>query len=300
MVEFLPRGFIYRFFIKDKYDIEIACGDTHPTRVIGGSPNKDSVKISWTHMDVIERGYNGFGMKSEKGRHKHYQNYDYIVNVSEECKDKFIQKFGFEDKALVIHNPVPTEDVIKKSLLPCDITLSKNEFNVVLIGRMTPQKGFDRLLEAQKRLVCEGIKQHIYIIGDGMDRGDLEKYIEENNLSDSVTLLGFLENPYNVLKQADLFLVASRDESFCLVLAEAMILGIPVMSTRCTGPTELLENGKNGLLVDNNTDAIYEGLKKIRTDNDVYENLKVLAKNNVSKFNFKEQMAKIEELFDRE
>ena len=77
---------------------------------------------------------------------------------------------------------------------------------------------------------------------------------------------GFKKNPYKYLKKADCFVCSSRSEGFSLVIAEAMMLGIPVISTYCSGPNELLEEGKYGLLVDNNEEDLYRGIKSIIED----------------------------------
>ena len=72
--------------------------------------------------------------------------------------------------------------------------------------------------------------------------------------------MGFLKNPYALMKNMDLFVCSSRAEGYSLVIAEALVLGLPVISTDCAGPNELLDNGKYGILVDNNESALYNGI----------------------------------------
>ena len=81
-----------------------------------------------------------------------------------------------------------------------------------------------------------------------------------------VSLPGFSTNPYSEMKESDIFVCSSRAEGFSLVIAEAMALGIPVVSTYCSGPNELLEEGKYGMLVENSECGLYLGLKDALTN----------------------------------
>ena len=298
-VEYLPGRWIHKYFIRDKYDVEIACGDNHPSRIINCSPNKSSKKIAWIHMDVIERGYRGHGVKTTFGRKRFYKNFDKIVNVSKDCEKQFIKKFGDDLPTSVIYNPVDVDNIRKKAIEVPDIFLPEDAFNIVCMGRFTDQKGFDRLVDAYSQIKDKISRNvHITIIGDGFMRDDIQNMIDTNALSEVIELVGYHNNPYPILNQADLFLLASRDESFALVVAEAMVLGVPVMSTRCTGPVELLRDGEAGLLVENSTEGIREGLLKVLTDEEYYAEMKSTAEKNRDNFDIGKTMKDIEELLD--
>ena len=298
-VTFAPGKLVYKTFIKEKYDVEIACGDDIPSRVVNHSPNADSKKIAWIHMDVQERGYQGHEIKTEKGRSLFYKNFDHIVNVSFECERKFKEKFGDNLPTCVIYNPVPAKEIRQKADEKPALKLPEDRFNVVCMGRFTPQKGFDRMLEAVNELVKKGIRGfYVTVLGDGNDRGMLEEKIREYDLCEYVSMPGYFDNPYAVIKQANLFALTSRDESFSLAVAEAMVLGVPVMSTRCTGPVELLKDGEAGCLVDNSTEGILEGLTKILTDDEYYYDMVAKAKANADCFNIDDQINLVEALLD--
>lgn len=299
-VEYFPARMVYRTFIHEKYDVEIACGDGMPSRIINGSPNKKSKKIAWIHMDVEERGYNGLGMYTKLGRKRFYNNFDKIVNVSYECERKFRNKFGSDLPTCTIYNIVDAENIVKRSLEESAVELEKGKQNIVCIGRLTYQKGFDRLIDAfgQIRERVSG-ETHITIIGSGEDETLLRELIRAKHLENQVKLIGYLENPYPVLKQADWFVLSSRDESFALVVAEAMVLGVPVMSTRCTGPVELLQDGKAGLLVENSTEGIRDGLLQILTDDSIRIGMTQIVQKNKNRFRIDSQIEKIEELLDK-
>lgn len=300
-VTWFPGRLVYRSFIRDKYDVEIACGDDIPSRVINHSNNSASKKISWIHMDVQERGYQGYEIRTEKGRRAFYRNFDKIVNVSCECERKFREKFGTNLPTCVIYNPVPSQEILEKSTQVPKHILPEGKFNIVCMGRFTPQKGFDRLLEVLRTLQQKRIHgYHVTILGDGYERPMLEGRIKEYGLESMVTLAGYMDNPYAIIRQADLFALPSRDESFSLAVAEAMVLGIPVMSTRCTGPVELLKDGEAGLLVENSTQGILFGLERILTDREFYLDLKERARKSTGHFDIFMQMALIEALLDEE
>ena len=292
----LPKQILYSLYIKEKYDVEIAAGDGIPSRIISGSTNKKSKKVSWIHMDVLERGSQLRELSSKKRANKFYKPFDLIACVSNDCKNSFISKFGFENKVEVIYNPVPDSDIKKLSEEDVELKFDKSVMNIISVGRIVEQKGYDRLLEAHKRLVDENINYHIYIIGDGDKQNELEDYISKNKLSNSVTLLGFKSNPYKYIKNCDLFIVSSRDEAFSIVLVESIVLNIPVISTKCSGPNELLNNGEFGLLVDNSMEGIYTGLKEMIINKELYWYYKNKVKERSKDFDFNNALHKFENI----
>lgn len=106
------------------------------------------------------------------------------------------------------------------------------------------------------------------ILGEGTEWKELLRYKEQNELQDYVELMGFKKNPYPYIANSDLFVCSSRSEGYSLVIAESLVLGIPVLSTYCSGPNELLDEGRYGKLVknDNNGSGLYEGLKQLLND----------------------------------
>lgn len=116
----------------------------------------------------------------------------------------------------------------------------------------------------------EDLKYDLIIVGDGPDREKLTKYINDNNLNNSVYLLGSKSNPYKYIKNSDLFVCSSRWEGFSTVISEAVILEKPVITTRVSGTEELFLNNKYGLITENNEESLYEGLKNIITNKELY------------------------------
>lgn len=122
--------------------------------------------------------------------------------------------------------------------------------NVVAMGRLVEQKGFDMLLEAFARCADQLPDWHLTILGDGPLRGALNAQVAQLGLTGRVTLPGNVAPPFSVLKAADLFVFSSRYEAFGMALAEAMACGLPVLSFDCpSGPADIVREDIDGYLV---------------------------------------------------
>jgi glycosyltransferase involved in cell wall biosynthesis len=152
------------------------------------------------------------------------------------------------------------EESIHQEDLPANVPL------IVACGRLTDQKGFPYLIDALAQ-VRQVIPVHLWIIGEGKQRGMLEKQIQQLGLNDCVRLLGFQSNPYKYMAAADIFVLSSLYEGFGNVIVEAMACGTPVIATDCPyGPGEIIENGVNGILVPPaNVEAIAEAVIRLLT-----------------------------------
>lgn len=266
----LPRKLVYRMFVHRKYDVEIACGDAFAARLVGGSTNKKSKKILWEHMDVTKDISTATYFNEEEIK-EFFQPFDKVVGVSKDCEEKFIEKYGFGDRTMYIYNPIDVEDILSKVEQFEVGEYQKEGINVVAIGRFMPQKAFERLVHVAHNLLDEGTDFNLYIIGEGPEEKKVRALINKYGIQDSVKLLGFKENPYPYIKNADLLVCSSIHESYCLVVAESLVIGTPVLSTMCTGPRELLDNGKYGILVENSEDGLYKGMKELLNDSEKLE-----------------------------
>lgn len=262
----LPMWLVYKLFVPKGFDVEIAFVEGYVTKLLSAS-NEKSSKIAWVHIDLLKNPWtqNIKVYRSVSEERYCYTKFDKIVCVSDTVKDNFVKKFGLQN-VMRIYNPIDKDEILEKAKIHCEYPQSESCFKLITIGRLVPQKGYDRLLRVMKKIKEDGLKCNLLILGDGEMRVQLSNYIKKNNLSDSVILGGFKKNPYKYLRKADCFVCSSRSEGFSLVIAEAMMLGIPVISTYCSGPNELLEDGKYGLLVDNNEEDLYRGIKSIIED----------------------------------
>lgn len=285
----------YPFLIKKlknkNYDIEIAFLEGYSTVLVANRKN-NSKKIAWVHTDLLN--HRVINKKLEK---KSYEKMDKVICVSEDSKKSLLKLYPkLENKIQVIHNPINQNDILEKSNEK--LNFNKKKLNIVAIGRLTKIKGYDILLQAHNRLIKEGLNYTLMILGEGEERKNLEKYIKENNLENNTELLGFKENPYPYLKEADIFVSSSRYEGYPLVLCEAICLGKPIIATKCTGPKEILENEKYGLMAEvENVDDLAEKIKKLVSNEELRRKYSELSKERAKIFNIKKTLEEIESLF---
>lgn len=251
----------YRLFVRGKYDTEVAFIEGYSTRIVSGSTNKNSKKIAWVHIDLQNNHWTDIAFRSKEEEYECYHRFDVVVGVSQTVKAVNDNLFPKVKSSIYIYNPVPADKIKSLAALPTIYSVEWDCFVFVACGRIEKQKGFDRLIDVAKELLYEGYKFKIVIIGKGTEKHILEKRIKEKELDGCIDLVGYQMNPFPLLKHADCFVCSSRAEGFSLVVLEAMILGLPIVSTDCAGPNELIGNSEYGLLVDNSVDGIYNGMK---------------------------------------
>ena len=264
-------GLTYRLHIRDDYDLEVAYLECGATKVIAGSTNQKAKKIAWVHCDLELKipDPTAFAKKAAGW----YRKFDRVVCVSQNVKESFDRLFGIPEKTKVLYNTVDDASIREKAEAEPQVRPDRKEqrLTVVTLGRLTPQKGYDRLVRIHKRLIEEGLRCNLWILGDGEDRPVLEAYIADNGLSDSVKLFGFCANPYPFLKAADLLVCSSRYEGYSTFVTEGLILGKPVVTTDCTGMRELLGNSEYGLITENSEEALLKGMRQLLRDDALRE-----------------------------
>ena len=297
MIKDFPK-YLYKKNIKEKYDIEISFLEGKVAKIIANSPNPNSKKIAWIHTD-IENICRMNIFKSLQEEIDCYNKFDKIVCVSSDVKDHFIHKTGITENIIIQTNPINSEEIIEKSKEKITKKLKRDGLVLCAVGRLAYEKGFDRLLKIHKKLLKENIKNTIWIVGEGVERKHLEKYISGNNLEDTVELIGYTSNPYKYIKNADIFVCSSRVEGLSSVVIEATILEKPIVTTMCSGMTDILgEDNDNAMIVSNNTDDLYLGIKKMITDNELRRKYENNIKNISNEFNINHVIKNIENLLD--
>ncbi|WP_223558132.1 glycosyltransferase [Chryseobacterium lathyri] len=258
---------LYRFILKNKkYDVEIAA--IHGMyRELLSSPQKDSKKIIWIQNDI-------FNLKEyTPDVIRQLFRFDRILVISNKLKEEMqkVAKTDMEKQAVIkIYNPIDKDDTLNKANTAIDdYPFSSSLPTFITIGTVYPQKGYDRLLEVHKKLIDEGLKHQIIIIGDGFDFENIQTKLNQLGLQETVKMLGFRSNPYPYLKRADFYVMSSRHEGFPTIIAEALILNKPIVSTDVSGIKDLLQEGKLGVIIPNSEDGIYEGMKKLLTNHEL-------------------------------
>lgn len=182
-----------------------------------------------------------------------YPKADGIITVSSGVKADLCETFGLPpSRVRVIFNPVMVEHQgganAESSLHPW-LDETRRVPLILAIGRLEPQKDFTTLVRAFSRL--RGDRPcRLMILGEGSRRTELESLARELEVADDVALTGQVNSALPYLRSASLFVLSSQWEGFGIVLAEALAMGVPVVATDCpSGPAEILENGRYGLLV---------------------------------------------------
>ena len=168
-------------------------------------------------------------------------------------------------------NPIDCDEILSKSEMPCDIEFDKNKLNVVILGRLSSEKGISRVLKAvSSGAFCGCRDYHLYVIGGGDNLEKIRSRLVELKINDRVTMLGSKANPFPYLKQADLLICPSRYESFGLVMIEAMLLKVPVITTATSGGRYVTQDGRYAVCVENNDGALCEAVREYLSNPDSY------------------------------
>ena len=215
---------------------------------------------------------------------------DKVMVNSKQFKRDLKKEFNVD--AICIYNPLNTDEIIKKSKVKVlSIFKSKKKLKILNIGRFTEQKDQLTFLKSLKYL-NQNLDYEAVLIGRGILKTKLNKYVKENNLIDKVKIMNFVDNPYNLIKQTDIFILSSRFEGLPNVLLESLVLKKFIISSDCpTGPKEILLNGKGGLLfkTGNYKDLTKKILYYSKNKNKCAKLLKVAVKN-LNRFDYKKNL----------
>lgn len=237
---------VRKHFKKNKYDVIV--GQAYPNMIL-----LYLAGVSLKNVVAAEHVYYGYyGSLLQKLRLHIYKKCSKVVVLTskdKECYDKFFPS----EHTCVIPNPVVLTETYTSPL---------DSKTIVAIGRIQYQKGFDTLVDVFNRVHEKYPDWIVKIYGDGNLRKELEQQISNSGLNGVVNLMGRTNEIYKKLREAAFFVLSSRFEGFSMVLVEAQSQGVPAVSFDCpNGPSDIIENGVNGILVENqNKDALYDGI----------------------------------------
>ena len=234
---------------------------------------KLNTKIAWIHNDISKVYGSGIKAKIKKWVDgKLYKKYDKLVFVSKENQKDFNKEYKWanESNEEVIRNYIDYKKVLDKANEKVDLPYDNKEINLLTVCRLVEQKALDRFIKEQKELENKGIHVKIYIVGDGPQRYNLQKQIDEEGLTNRFILLGQKENPYPYIKYCDYFCLLSYYEGYGMVLEEAKILNKPIILTN-TAAIECVQGYDKAIVLENNFEGIVKGLEKeLKSDNVKY------------------------------
>lgn len=255
--------------INDHYDVAIAYSGSECLYFIHDKVNADK-KLVWIHNDYRTTGY------SKEDDCPYLADMDGIVSVSNECVDVLKAEFPqYQQRMHYIEN-ITSSIVIKKRaelFTPAEYTQGKN--NLLSIGRLHPQKGFDLAIEAASILKKNGIDFCWYIIGEGPLKEKLVQQIQKFGVEEYVVLLGTRNNPYPYIKHCAFVVQPSRYEGKSVVLDEAKILGKPIVATNYPTVWDQIEKDKEGIITDMNPESIANGIQRMITETELRRSMEL-------------------------
>lgn len=220
-------------------------------------------KISWIHTDYKKANlYPQIDLSA-------FSKSTYIVNVSHECCNSFKEMFPtLAEKVEYVPNILSEKIVLQRACeYSPDLTLDTNILKLLTVCRLdNTSKAIDRGINIVKKLIDKGYKLKWCIIGDGKDKKNIEEQILQLGLTSDVILLGAKENPYPYFKLFDAFMLISKFEGKPMSITEAQILGLPVIVTNYNSAYEQVESGIDGIICENNEEAIFTELCNLLSD----------------------------------
>lgn len=252
---------IYAENITDVYDVEIAFLEGYPTQIIGASSNSSSLKIAFIHTDFrfFHHSLNAYTNPDVEAMC--YQKYTHLMFVSETARKGFHTTYPLIlcKKEYIFYPPL-TEKML--STCQSQIVNQNEKPYFITLTRLAPEKGIFKLVEACKKIIEVGYDICFKIYGTGPLYNQLLQKIQSEHLEKYIHLMGYCPTPYVELKNSLAYICPSDHESFCIAIEEALFLSVPVIACRCSGTEEILHNGDYGLLVDNNSEGLYDGINQ--------------------------------------
>lgn len=246
-------------------------------------------KIGWIHTDYKKIEFNF------KLDNKYLNKLDKIVAVSESCKKSLINTFqNIKDRICVIPNMI-SDKLIKKMANEkiTDFNFIQDKVVICTVGRLTKAKGYDMAIQCCEKLLKRSLNFKWIVIGEGYERENIEKIINEKNLKENFILLGSKSNPYPYIKSCDIYVQPSIWEGFGITVSEAKILNKPIVVSDIPEFIEQIENNKTGVIysdIEDMVNKIEQLILKKYIRAELISNLKNLYVDN------NEEIKKIEEL----
>ncbi|MBN2790213.1 MAG: glycosyltransferase family 4 protein [Candidatus Delongbacteria bacterium] len=183
-------------------------------------------------------------------------------------EDKIFFSSVLSNKIHVVYNPIMNSSLFKTNY-------SDLKYELISVGRLIKDKGFDILVHAFSKVEKEFPKLKLNIYGSGPELSNLNNLINNLGLEQKIIIHDPVDNIVEKMVQSDIFVLSSKSESFGMVIAEAMSAGLPVISTDCpNGPRNIIENNVNGILIQNeNIEELSEKIRLLLTDSELRRNL---------------------------
>lgn len=215
-------------------------------------------KICWIHNDFATTNLNLSSID------KYFTKYNQFYGVSVQLVNEFVERLPqYKDKIKVFYNIINKQDIIEKGDLPLAVPFAKDKLNIISVGRLNHQKGFDMAIEVANELKLNNIDFVWYIVGEGEEYKVLCSLIAKYNLADCFKLVGVDANPYKYMKNCDIYVQPSRHEGFVTTISEAKLFNVPIIATEFAGAHEQLDTHPNAQVVQFDKEMLVSAIKSV-------------------------------------
>jgi glycosyltransferase involved in cell wall biosynthesis len=230
--------------------------------------------------------------------------YEQVLCVSTDLHAAALTSGVPAERCFLVENGIDTEEYRRRRSLDeakAEFGVPPGRFVVGAVGRLSAEKGFDRLIRAVHQVVKTGLDIELWIAGDGAERGQLQALANSLGCADRVRLLGYRNDTMELYHAMDVYALSSLREGLPNVLLEAMAMAVPVVSTRIAGIPRLVTHGENGLLVGpDSEEELANALATLLTSAELRRRLAAAARHTVeTRFSFASRMDKVRQLYDR-
>ena len=279
---------------QEVFDVAIAYQQGIPTYLLANKIQANK-KVVWDNINMVGAGYD---MKFNR---QFYAKADHIVTVSEELQVIMRSVYPeFMEKICCIYDILSPSIILQQAKNRiADVFSHNGKTLIVTVGRMVPQKNYPLAVETAKVLHGRRIPFMWIFVGDGSERALVESLINNYGLQQDIILVGLQVNPYPYINQCDIYVQTSSFEGFGLTIAEAKILGKPVVSTNFDVVHDQLLHEHNGLIADMTAESVADNIIRLIRDDTlrqiIIENVK--AETNTTA---ETEIKKVEKLLDED
>ncbi|MGF9965401.1 glycosyltransferase [Bacillus rhizoplanae] len=269
--------------IQKKYDVAIAYSQGMPTYLVANKVTA-SKKLAWINTDYTNTLYD------KELDYESYKKIDKIIAVSQNTKESLMNlRKEYTDKVDLVLDIIDPNIIYKMSEVNEFNEFDKSIVNILTVGRLVAVKSYSTAIEVAHLLKKSGYKFKWFGVGEGPEKKRLQELIDEYQLNDCFILLGKKVNPYPYMKNCDIYVQTSVKEGFGLTVCEAKILKRPIVCTNFFTAKEIIDHNVDGLVVEQNINSIYNGIKKYLDDNSFREKI-------IAELNSKEPYSSVNQL----
>lgn len=283
LVSRLPKAFLHNLIYgKRQYDIEVGFQNgTSTMAVTYGSSKSETRHLIWMH------GYDeGLTMLP------YFKRADTVVCVSKFNADRLFKESNGTVVPEYSYNLIDEKKVIKDGEEGIDIDAGEKTI-FVSVARHSEEKGYKRLIQCVDRLKRDGYEFELWLVGDGPEHQELVNLSEKLELGDYIRFIGAQSNPHKYTSKSDLFVCSSFSEGYSTACTEAIMLGIPVLSTNVSGAEEIIKEAEAGMVVENTDEALYQGLKTVLENKEIMTAWKKTIQTTKSRFSLEQRAEKL-------